>query len=250
MYLTVLQDGDTIRSWNTTAKEKEQKIDLKAGGQVINWDMRYPDGVEVPGMILWWAGAGGPMALPGNYTVAFKVGEREQTQTFTIKADPRVQASEEDRVAQFEFMKEIQDKASEAHQVILDLRELRQQIKDFQERTDDSELTTYGQGILDSLTTIEETLYQTKNRSGQDPLNYPIRLTNKLAHLNSLTGIGTYRPTAAAYAVKEELTAAIDAQIDKYHQIVAERVPTYNRMILERGVDVIAAPQRSGVSRK
>ena len=250
MQLTVLQEGDTIRSWSTAASEEARKLDLKTGGQVINWDLRYPDGVEVPGMILWWAGAGGPMALPGDYTVAFKVGEREQTQPFTIKADPRVQASEEDRMAQFEFMKEVQDKASEAHQLIIDLRQLREQIKDFQDRTDDTELKEYGKGIIDSLTAIEETLYQTKNRSRQDPLNYPIRLTNKLAHLNSLTGIGTYRPTAAAYAVKEELTAEIDAEIDKYNRIVAERVPEYNRMILDREVDVIAAPSRSGVSRK
>ena len=250
MQLTVLQGSDTIRSWSTTASEEARKLDLKAGGQVINWDLRYPDGVEVPGMILWWAGAGGPMALPGDYTVAFKVGEREQTQPFTIKADPRVQASEEDRMAQFEFMKEVQDKASEAHQLIIDLRQLREQIKNFQDRTDDTELKEYGKGIVDSLTAIEETLYQTKNRSGQDPLNYPIRLTNKLAHLNSLTGIGTYRPTAAAYAVKEELTAEIDAEIEKYNRIVAERVPEYNRMILDREVDVIAAPSRSGVSRK
>lgn len=250
MVLAVLQEGDTIRSWSTTATEKADKLELKAGGQTANWDLSYPDGVKVDGMILWWAGAGGPMALPGDYTVAFKVGEREQTQPFTIKADPRVQASEQDRMAQFNFMKEVQDKTSDAHQVILDLRKLRDQIKDFQERIDDEELIEYGKGIIDSLTAVEETLYQTKNRSGQDPLNYPIRLTNKLAHLNSLTGIGTYKPTAAAYTVKEELTGLIDAEIDKYKRIVAERVPEYNRMILDREVKVISAPESKKSARK
>ncbi|MCP9237126.1 glycosyl hydrolase [Lewinella sp. JB7] len=250
MVLSVLQDGDTIRSWSTAAKEKENKLELKSGGQVINWDLRYPDGVEVPGMILWWAGSGGPMALPGDYTVSFAYGERVQSQPFTIKADPRVQATEADRQAQFTFMKEVQDKTSEAHQVIIDLRKLRQQITDFQERIEDQELIDYGKEIVDALTEVEETLYQTKNRSGQDPLNYPIRLTNKLAHLNSLTGIGTYKPTAAAYQVKEELTAKIDAEIAEYHRIVNERVPAYNRMILERQVEVIAAPQGKKVSRK
>ena len=250
MVLSVLQEDDTIRSWSTTAKEKSSKLELKPGGQVINWDMQYPDGVEVDGMILWWAGSGGPMALPGDYTVSFKYGEREQTQPFTIKADPRVQASEEDRQAQFAFMKDVQDKASEAHQTIIDLRKLRDQIKDFQERITDKELIAYGTGIVDSLTRIEETLYQTKNRSGQDPLNYPIRLTNKLAHLNSLTGIGTYKPTAAAYAVKEELTSEIDAELAKYRRIVDQNVPEYNRMILEREVEVIAAPESKKSARK
>jgi photosystem II stability/assembly factor-like uncharacterized protein len=250
MVLTVLQGGDTIRSWSTTAKEDEKKLELKAGGQVINWDMRYPDGVTVPGMILWWAGAGGPMALPGEYTVAFKVGEREQRQPFTIKADPRVQATEEDREAQFTFMKEVQDKTSEAHQVILDLRKVRGQIEDFQDRIADQEIIDYGKEIIDSLTAVEEALYQTQNRSGQDPLNYPIKLTNKLAHLNSLTGIGTYKPTEAAYRVKDELTAQIDDEIAKYNQIVAEQLPEYNRMILDREVEVISAPTKAKVSRK
>jgi photosystem II stability/assembly factor-like uncharacterized protein len=250
MTLAVLQGSDTIRSWSTAAEEDDAKLELKAGGQTINWDMQYPDGVKVPGMILWWAGAGGPMALPGDYRVAFSYGEREQVRDFTIKADPRVQATEEDRQAQFTFMKEVQDKASEAHQTIIDLRKLREQIEDFQDRIDDEALIAEGKQIIDSLTAIEETLYQTQNRSGQDPLNYPIRLTNKLAHLNSLTGIGTYRPTAAAYQVKEELTQQIDDELDKYRRIVAEEVPAYNRMILEREVEVIQAPASKPSARK
>ncbi|NJB85834.1 photosystem II stability/assembly factor-like uncharacterized protein [Lewinella marina] len=250
MTLAILQEGDTIRQWSTTAEKKENKLELKAGGQTVNWDMQYPDGVEFDNMILWWAGTGGPMALPGDYQVAFSYGERKQVRDFTIKPDPRVQASEEDRQAQFAFMKEVQDKTSEAHQVIIDLRQLRGQIKELQQRIDNQEVIDFGKSIMDSLTAIEETLYQTKNRSGQDPLNYPIRLTNKLAHLNSLTGIGTYRPTAAAYAVKEELTAQIDAELEAYRTIVREKVPAYNQLILERGVQVISPPNRKSSARK
>ena len=250
MVLTVMQEGDTIRSWSTAAKEPQNKLELKAGGQTVNWDMQYPDGTGFDNMILWWAGTGGPMALPGDYEVSFRHGDEIQTRDFTIKPDPRVQASEEDRAAQFAFMKEVQDKVSEAHQVIIDLRKVRGQIKDLQERVDDEEVTAMGKAIIDSLTTIEETLYQTQNRSGQDPLNYPIRLTNKLAHLNSLTGIGTYRPTAAAYAVKEELTKQIDDEIATYDAIVSERVPEYNRLILEREVKIIQPPARKTSARK
>ncbi|PPK84117.1 sortilin (neurotensin receptor 3) [Neolewinella xylanilytica] len=243
MTLSVLREGDTIRSWNTTATEDNKKLKLKAGGQTVNWDMSYPDGVEFDNMILWWAGSGGPMALPGEYQVSLTYGEREQVRTFAIKPDPRVQASEADREAQFTFMKEVQDKTSEAHQVIIDLRKLRSQIEELQQRIDDEEVIAAGKTIIDSLTAVEKSLYQTQNRSGQDPLNYPIRLTNKLAHLNSLTGIGTYRPTAAAYAVKEELTEQIDEEIATYERIVAEQVPAYNRMILERNVNVITVPR-------
>ncbi len=249
--LTVAKDGEMIRSWATD--DKDNKLELKAGGQVINWNMQYPDGVKVPGMILWWAGSGGPMALPGNYTVTLKHGDTEQVRTFAIKADPRVKASEADMMAQFDFMKEVQDKTSEAHQAIIDLRGVRDQIKTFQGRLPEGapqELKDAGKAIIDGLTEVEEALYQTKNRSRQDPLNFPIRLTNKLAHLNSLTGIGTYKPTAAAYAVKKEITDMIDAELEKYETILRDQVPAYNQMILEQGVNVISVPQRTDDARR
>lgn len=251
--LTVMEHGeggDVIRSWATN--DKDNMLELKAGGQVINWNMRYPEGVKVPGMILWWAGAGGPMALPGEYRVSLAHGDEVQFHDFTIKADPRVKASDADREAQFTFMKEVQDKTSEAHQAIIDLRGVRDQIKTFQSRLPEDasqELKDAGKSIIDGLTEVEEALYQTKNRSRQDPLNYPIRLTNKLAHLNSLTGIGTYKPTAAAYAVKKEITDLIDAELGKYRSILREKVPAYNRMILEQGVRVISVPEKAEVKR-
>ena len=243
-------DGAEIRSWTTD--DKDNKLELRAGGQTINWDFSYPDGVKVPGMILWWAGAGGPTALPGDYVVSLSRGDQRQQRTFTVKPDPRVEASSADLAAQFAFMKSVQDKASEAHQTILDLRKVRDQITTFQARLpkgEHRELRDYGAAIVKDLTAVEEALYQTKNRSRQDPLNYPIRLTNKLAHLNSLTGIGSYKPTAAAYAVKAELEQKIDAQLSAYRAILSERVPQYNRMVVEQRVDVIGVPARDEVKR-
>lgn len=245
------EGGDLIRSWATD--DKENKLELKAGGQVINWNLRYPDGVKVPGMVLWWAGSGGPMALPGEYRVSLQHGDDVQYRDFVVKADPRVQASDEDMQAQFDFMKDVQDKTSEAHQAIIDLRSVRDQIKTFQSRLPENAspaLKEQGKRIIERLTEIEQTLYQTKNRSRQDPLNYPIRLTNKLAHLNSLTGIGTYKPTAAAYAVKSEIEGKINEQLSAYQRVLSEEVPSYNKMILEEGVRVIAVPEKGKDARK
>ncbi|WP_020568003.1 VPS10 domain-containing protein [Neolewinella persica] len=245
------EGGDEIRSWSTD--DKDNKLELEAGGQVINWDLSLPDGVKVPGMIMWWAGSGGPMALPGEYRVTLKHGDDVQFRDFVVKADPRVKATDGDREAQYQFMKEVQDKTSEAHQAIIDLRSVRDQIKAFQERLPkdaSQELKDYGKEIIKSLTEVEEALYQTKNRSRQDPLNYPIRLTNKLSHLNSLTGIGTHKPTAAAYAVKKELSDAIDGELAKYREVISDKVPAYNKMILEQGVQVIKAPEGDKDARK
>ena len=42
--------------------------------------------------------------------------------------------------------------------------------------------------LMKPLTVVEEEVYQVKNRSGQDPLNYPIKLNNKRAALGGIAG--------------------------------------------------------------
>jgi hypothetical protein len=93
--------------------------------------------------------------------------------------------------------------------------------------------------ILKEMKAIEERLYQTKNRSGQDPLNYPIRLNNRLGHLNSLEGLGDSRPTDQAIAFKEEVTAMIDEELNKFKNIKNTDIPELNRMVKAKQVDAI-----------
>ena len=246
-------DGDLVRSWSTDADDRSKELELKTGGNVINWDMSYPDGVDFDGMILWWAGVSGPKALPGEYTVELKVGEEAQRRSFVLKADPRSEATLEDLRAQFVFMTEVRDKVSEAHEAIIDIRALRQQINDVKQRFDaetQEKLVAEADSIVNRLTRVEEALYQTRNRSGQDPLNYPIQLTNKLAHLNSLTGIGDFRPTEQAYAVKQEMEQRIDAELAKYLEVINVDIPQLNELIRENRVDVIQTKDDPSSSKK
>ncbi|MEO1714116.1 MAG: hypothetical protein AAFU60_12355, partial [Bacteroidota bacterium] len=89
----------------------------------------------------------------------------------------------------------------------------------------------------------EEALYQTKNRSGQDPLNFPIRLTNKLAHLNSVSGSGDYAPTEQAYAVQKELTEAIEAELKILETVKSEELPAFNKLVQDLSAGGIVLPK-------
>ena len=80
---------------------------------------------------------------------------------------------------------------------------------------------------------IEKALYQTKNRSGQDPLNFPIRLTNKLAHLNSLVSIDDFPPTEQDIAVKNELTTKISAQLKTFDAMVDREIKEFNKAFID-----------------
>jgi hypothetical protein len=101
------------------------------------------------------------------------------------------------------------------------------------------DIVSQAEKIDSILSKVESTLYQTKNRSGQDPLNFPIRLTNKLAHLNSLMRMGDYPPTRSAMQVKEELKELIEAEMTKFEIIKSEDIPRLNQLIHEHKVDVI-----------
>ena len=79
---------------------------------------------------------------------------------------------------------------------------------------------------------IEETLYQTKNKSNQDPLNYPIKLTNKLGHLAALNSYGTFAPTDQELELKDELDSKIDAQLASFDKIKNEEIPKLNEQVL------------------
>ena len=238
------KDGSLIREYSTKAKEKKDQLkDLKAGGNLFVWNTKYPDAKKFDGMIFWWGSLRGPSLVPGEYLVKLAVNGKEQTQNFEILKDPRTKMTIKDMQAQFDFINSINDKVSEAHDAIIQIREIREQLNPFKDRfkddDDNKDLLELINQIDSSMTLIEKELYQTKNRSNQDPLNFPIKLTNKLAHLNALTQFGDFPPTKQALEVQKYLTDLIDEQLEKYNKILNNELPRFNQLMKKKAVDAI-----------
>jgi hypothetical protein len=246
-------DGKLIKEFSSNAKERTDKLaDFKAGGNRFVWNMQYPGALRFDGMILWAAALNGPKAVPGMYKVVLSVGKNKQEQTFEILKDPRSETSLEDFKKQFNFLIDIRDKVSEAHQAILDIRETRKQITHLKSIwKDDAEMKSFIQKANDidkEITKIENELYQTKNKSGQDPLNYPIKLTNKLAHVGSITSRGDFPPTQQANQVKDELNKLINAELQKWENIKSADMETFNKSVREKGIDVLKLKKENKTS--
>jgi len=233
--------GDTIKTYSTKATDKKNKLKVTQGGNMFSWNMSYDPATRFDGMILWWGSLNGPKAKPGEYQVTMTHNGNSMTQKFNVIQRPDSEGSLEDINAQFDFVKSINNKLDNAHQAIIDMRSLRKQMKAYTDRVEDEEIQDYADQVDSLMTKVEEALYQTKNRSGQDPLNFPIRLTNKLAHLNSLTQMGNndFPPTAAALAVRDELNGLIDVELDKWKEIKTVMLPNLNQMIRDKVLDVI-----------
>ncbi len=238
------EDGDMIKTFSNFSKNKKTKLKVKEKGNTFSWNMRYDNAKGFKGMINWWASLAGPKAIPGKYKVQLKVNGKVQEQDFKILKDPRSESSIPDLQAQFNFLIQLRDKVTETHETITQIRAIKKQLKAYNSRLSDDEtleeIVTKSKAIIKALGKIEKTLYQTKNQSRQDPLNFPIRLNNKLAHLNSLVSIGDFRPTDQAIAVKDELSELIDAELTKFRTIIENDIPALNKMIKAKEVDAIS----------
>jgi photosystem II stability/assembly factor-like uncharacterized protein len=235
------KSGKVISTFSThpDKEAKEEKLTVEPGSNQLIWNMRYPDAEGFDGMILWWSSLSGPTALPGMYDVELSINGKSQTQEFEIVKDPRSSATQEDLKAQFDFQNGVIAKLSETNLAIKDIRKARVQIEDVIKKADADTIKNMGKSILDEMKEIEEALYQTKNRSGQDPLNYPIRLNNKLGHLNSLMGMGDNRPTESAIEFRKEVTARIDKHLDALNAILENDVTAFNELVQANQVKAV-----------
>ncbi|MFZ1705498.1 MAG: glycosyl hydrolase [Saprospiraceae bacterium] len=242
LYLFYLhENGDTIRAFSNFSKEEANKLTLKQGGNQFSWKMDYPSSKKFDDMIFWWGSLVGPIAKTGNYSVRLIYKSDTLSQSFRIIKNPVSEGTEENINDQFDFVIAIQNKINESHQAIIDIRSLRKQIKSYTSKISEQSIIDYSSKIDSIMTKIEENLYQTKNRSSQDPLNFPIKLTNKLAHLNSLINIGVndFPPTQSMVDVLWELTQLIDLELNEWFEIKNTMIPELNKMIKDQNLDTI-----------
>ena len=222
--------------------KKEEELKIKPGSNQFNWNMMYQGAEKIKGMILWWASLSGPKAIPGNYTVALAKNGVSKSKDFTILKDPRNTASIKDMQAQFDFILEIRDKLTEIHKALKNVTKVKTQIKQLKNSGDENgnkEIFDFADKILKAITKIESNLYQTKSKSNQDPLNFPIKLNNKLAHLNSLTSIGNDKPTDQAIEFKNEIMKDIDTELTNLYQLFNNDVKELNRKVKESSIELI-----------
>ena len=226
--------GKVLRSFTGTPNDKEPersdfdfffggppaRVGVKKGMNRFTWDMRQEGAVVFPGMIMWAAQPQrGPASPPGQYTVRVTADGQTATRTFSIGLDPRLKAkgiSEADLHEQFKLSTQVRDKVSEANNAVIQIRSIREQVTDRLAKVPErrrKEIQAIADGLMKPLTAVEEEVYQVRNRSGQDPLNYPIKLNNKIAALSGVIESNDNKPTDQTYEVFKELSALLDKQL-------------------------------------
>ncbi|MFN0180410.1 MAG: WD40/YVTN/BNR-like repeat-containing protein [Gemmatimonadales bacterium] len=188
---------------------------VRAGLNQFTWDLTYPGPTVFDCMIIWSANPlAGPKAPPGRYAVRLVANGVTMTKPFVLRRDPRLKgATDADLHRQFALARSIRDRESAANEAVVKIRVLRHRVRDQAQRAGRPELGPLADRIAQQLTAIEEELYQVRNRSGQDPLNFPIKLNNRLAKLRDFLETGDARPPDGYYTVFRELSAELDRHL-------------------------------------
>lgn len=223
------------------------RVGVKAGMNRFVWDLRYAGAKDFPNMILWAASTRGPIAPPGTYQVRLTVAGETRTQSFGVARNPAIAGlTDADMVEQFQLALKIRDKVTQANEAVVRIRSLKDQIGDrvakwaaTEKGKKPSRAATLGDALAAKLTEIEGEIYQYRNRSNQDPLNFPIKLNNKLAALQGVVEGGDGKPTTQSYAVFAELSARLDGQLENLDTVVKTDLPAFNKEIAKRKLEAV-----------
>ncbi len=229
-----------IDSYSTSSREN--KIEIEKGMNRFEWDMNYPEAERVDGLILWNGFVGGPKAIPGDYYARFKSGKDSVEVPFMIIPDPNYKTSSGEYQEQFDQLITIRDKFTEIMKAIKHIREMRDQMKDFSTRLGKDlpkEIKQQIDTVNKQMATVEEALHQTKAKSGQDVLNYPIQLDDKLSSIYRASAAGQSGLSKQARDAYAELVVLIDEQLDKLKKIESGDIAKLNQLIHEKALPVI-----------
>jgi len=242
-------EGKTIKKFRGTAGERTesrgffQRVPVKAGMNRFIWNMRYPDAERAPGAVLWGGMLNGPAAIPGIYQVKLTVGEQTQTKRWEWKKDPRLSTTQKEFQEQFDLLIKIRDKVTDVNQAINQLREVKNQLdvlsKKIKDQENSQEVIKEANKLKRKLSSVEDVLIQSKSKSGQDPLNYPILLDNKIAALASVVASADARPTDQSYELFKKLSARANEQVSKLKAIMEHDLPDFNELVKKAGIPAI-----------
>jgi hypothetical protein len=240
-------NGSLIQRFSNVAKvdklnpQADQALKVKSGGNRLIWNMRYPGFQEFKGMVFYSSPNRGPKPVPGDYKVRLNYNGQTSEQVLTIVKDPRMPNSNSDYQKQFDFLMKVRDEVSRANTAIIDIRTVKKDLNYLKGKKGlKASLKNMITEFESKLDVIENNIHMTKNQSRQDPLNYGIRINNRLAFLMADSQRGDYPPTDQSQEFFVEVTKELDAEITALNRIMDDYVSKINGQISENNMEMIS----------
>jgi photosystem II stability/assembly factor-like uncharacterized protein len=244
------KDAEQPPEW-PDRQERVKTIPAKAGMNRFAWDIRYDDPVQIPGAFYAGDGPQGPLALPGDYQVRLTVAGKSQTAPLHLSIDPRTRGSEANLQKQFTLSAQVNDRISQLHQAVNEIREVRSQIKNLHTKfADDQRLASAlaaADGLDQKMSPVERQLIQVDMKGSEANLAFPSMLNERFdAFSHVLDGADT-APTKPQLEVYQMLSTKLDEQLKLWTQIKTEDVAKLTEMIKQANLPaLIITPAKKG----
>ena len=218
-----------------------KSLSPKSGGNKLIWDMRYPGFKSFDGMILYSSPNVGPKAVPGTYKVRLTYNDKVMSQDFEIIKDPRLSNTQNDYLEQFNFLISVRDQVSIANQSIIDIRKIKKDLQYIIDKSSDNkQLISLINEFSNKLSVIENKIHMTKNQSRQDPLNYGIRINNRLAFLMADSQRGDFPPTDQSIEFFNVIKEELNYELASFNKLLNTYVSQINNMIEDNNIKFIS----------
>jgi photosystem II stability/assembly factor-like uncharacterized protein len=229
-------------------KKPETQLKPDAGLNRFVWDLRYDEAHHVPGYYLWEYGAGarGPVAAPGHYSVRLTVGDQSQTASFDLKLDSRVQVSQADLEQQLNLLLQTRDELSRVYDAVNQIQDVRSQLSGLKRRLPENASTktivTAADDLEKKLVAVREELINLTISANEDSLAYPPQLDAKLAYLAMDAGTADSAPTEAEQKEFEKLKRQSGELIGRWEDLQRRDLAAFQKLTVEGSLSTVVVP--------
>lgn len=228
------KEGEQPPEW-PDRQERAKTIPANEGMNRFAWDIRHNDPVQIPGAFYPGDGPKGPLALPGDYQIKITVAGKTQTAPLHLAIDPRTKGQEDALRKQFELSMQVNDRISQLHQGVNEIRELKSQIKNLHSRFGRDERLkpafTAADDLDKKMSEVEQQLIQVNTKSSEGTLAFPSMLNEQLDSFSHFIDAGDTEPTKPQLEVFQTLSTKLDEQLKKWEQIKKDEVPKVSALI-------------------
>ena len=246
-------DGNVLRTFTVAAEGEARdrwsgpELPVEAGWNRLRWDLRTDPAATFPGMILWGVRTMSPTVPPGMYRARLDLGVVSTSVELEVRRNPWIEdVTDEDLVAQYDFGMEIRARVNEANRAVIEIRRVKAELAERLEGTDDERLSAAADRLRTALDEIEGEIYQVRNRSNQDPLNFPIKVNNRLANLLSMSERGDGRPTSGMYEVFGIMVGTLEGLLAELDGVWGEELAEVNEVLRGLGMGAVVRGGEGG----
>jgi len=171
----------------------------------------------------------GPLALPGQYTVRLKIGEKTLTAPLIIRADPRVDTPMGDLHRQFDMQMKLASMLSDSSMAVMEARSVHEQLQKLTQadssaagslKASDRKLTALLEGIEQSTVAGSPTL---------------VKANETIFGLYGSNGSASAAPTVAQENAASEAANDFNAVMKSWNNFKASELPQINAALRKAG---------------